>query len=111
MTRTLKRRSSERTALLFLPPYSPELMPTERPWCWMKEYDLSNRVFADEVEIDAACKENRNRLSPNESDPSRVPIGSITPIKWDAYQSSVTINQGSRITVRNNCNETPGQPF
>jgi transposase len=38
--------------LLFLPPYAPELMPMEHVWCWMKEHDLSNRVFADEAAID-----------------------------------------------------------
>jgi len=33
-------------------------MPIERLRCWMKEHDLSNRVFADEAEIDAACKQS-----------------------------------------------------
>jgi len=61
--------------LLFLPPYSPELMPMERLWCWMKEHDLSNRVFTDEADIDAACAESWNRLTPQR-------IRSITAEKW-----------------------------
>lgn len=61
--------------LLFLPPYSPELMPMERLWCWMKEHDLSNRVFADEAEIDAACARSWNRLTPER-------IQSITHERW-----------------------------
>jgi hypothetical protein len=51
-------------SLLFLPPYSPELMPMERLWCWMKEHDLSNRVFVDHADIDAACAESWNKLTP-----------------------------------------------
>lgn len=65
----------ESMSLLFLPPYSPELMPMERLWCWMKEHDLSNRVFADEAAIDAACSESWNRLTPER-------IRSITRTKW-----------------------------
>lgn len=38
--------------LLFLPPYPPELMPMERVWAWMRQHDLSNRVFIDAAEID-----------------------------------------------------------
>lgn len=61
--------------LLYLPPYSPELMPMERLWCWMKEHDLSNRVFADEAEIDAACRGSWNRVTPDR-------IRSITHTEW-----------------------------
>ena len=32
--------------LRFLPPYSPELNPIERVWCFLKEPHLSNRVYA-----------------------------------------------------------------
>ncbi|MEX0775228.1 MAG: IS630 family transposase [Phycisphaeraceae bacterium] len=49
--------------LLFLPPYSPELMPMERVWLWMKEHDLCNRVFEDEEAIDAACRDSGNKLT------------------------------------------------
>jgi hypothetical protein len=34
-------------ALLFLPPYSPELQPAERLWAWMRSHHLSNRVYVD----------------------------------------------------------------
>lgn len=50
--------------LLFLPPYSPELMPMERVWAWMRQHDLSNRVFIDAAEIDRACAESWNKLTP-----------------------------------------------
>ncbi|MFK7788599.1 MAG: IS630 family transposase [Phycisphaeraceae bacterium] len=50
--------------LLFLPPYSPELMPMERVWAWMRQHDLSNRVFVDTDEIDRACAESWNKLTP-----------------------------------------------
>ena len=61
--------------LLPLPPYTPELMPMERLWCWMKEHDLSNRVFADETAIDAACAQSWNRLTPER-------IRTITATEW-----------------------------
>lgn len=48
--------------LLFLPPYAPELMPMERVWQWMRQHDLSNRVFKDEAAIDRACKDSWNKL-------------------------------------------------
>ena len=50
--------------LLFLPPHSPELMPMERVWAWMRQHDLSNRVFVDADEIDRACAESWNKLTP-----------------------------------------------
>ncbi len=61
--------------LRFLPPYSPELMPMERLWCWMKEHNLSNRVFVDEAHIDAACAQSWNRLTPQR-------IQTITHTPW-----------------------------
>ena len=50
--------------LLFLPPYAPELIPMERVWSWMRQHDLSNRVFTDEAHIDRACQESWNNLTP-----------------------------------------------
>jgi transposase len=42
--------------LLFLPPYSPELNPQERPWSWLKQRHLANRTFENvEHIIDACC--------------------------------------------------------
>lgn len=53
----------ENMTLLFLPPYSPELMPMERVWAWMRQHDLSNRVFVDAAEIDRACAASWNKLT------------------------------------------------
>ena len=50
--------------LLFLPPYAPELMPMERIWLWMKQQHLSNRIFKNEAEIDAACGQSWRSLDP-----------------------------------------------
>lgn len=65
----------ETMTLFFLPPYAPELMPMERVWQWMREHDLSNRVFADEAAIDAACKQSWNNLTPQR-------LQSITATSW-----------------------------
>ncbi|MEM1356402.1 MAG: hypothetical protein AAGH88_16145, partial [Planctomycetota bacterium] len=56
---------------LFLPPYAPGRMPMERVWAWMRQHDLSSRVFNDEAEIDAACAESWNRPTPERLKPSR----------------------------------------
>ena len=43
-------------ALLHLPPYSPELNPTENIWEFLRQNDLSNRVYATyEAVVDACC--------------------------------------------------------
>lgn len=65
--------------LLFLPPYAPELMPMERVWQWMREHDLSNRVFADESAIDRACHESWNKLTPDR-------LRSITATAWLTHE-------------------------
>lgn len=65
--------------LLFLPPYSPELMPMERVWLWMREHDLSNRVFEDEHAIDAACRDSWNKLTPER-------LRSITATDWITHE-------------------------
>ena len=65
--------------LLFLPPYSPELMPMERLWLWMKEHELSNRVFEDEADIDRACKKSWNGLD-------RDRIKSVCQEEWVTRQ-------------------------
>jgi len=49
--------------LLLLPPYSPELMPMERVWQWMRQHDLSNRVFKDEAAIGRACHDSWSKLT------------------------------------------------
>lgn len=50
--------------LLFLPPYSPELNPIERIWCYLKERHLSNRIYADYAALLAAGTDAWNRLTP-----------------------------------------------
>lgn len=61
--------------LLFLPPYSPELMPMERVWQWMREHDLSNRIFEDEDAIDGACEDSWNKLTAER-------LKTITKTEW-----------------------------
>jgi len=38
-------------SIMHLPPYSPELNPIEQVWAWLRDNDLSNRVFKDYDEI------------------------------------------------------------
>ncbi|WP_428483117.1 IS630 family transposase [Rhodopila sp.] len=46
----------ENIGLLHLPPYSPELNPVENVWEFLRQNDLSNRVYAtSEAIIDACC--------------------------------------------------------
>lgn len=61
--------------LLFLPPYSPELMPMELVWQWMRQHDLSNRVLNDEAYIDQACSESWNKRTPDR-------LQTITTTEW-----------------------------
>ena len=42
-------------AILFLPPYSPELNPMEQVWQWIKNHFLSNRVFKNYDDIEKSC--------------------------------------------------------
>ena len=65
----------ERMTLLFLPPYSPELNAIERLWAYLKSHYLSNRVYADEAEIDAALREAWNGLTADR-------IMSVTRTEW-----------------------------
>lgn len=73
-------RVPESMTLLFLPPYSPELMPVERVWAWMRQHHLSNRVFADEAEIDAAIADSWNALTPER-------LRSITATAWLTHEN------------------------
>lgn len=66
--------------LLFLPPYSPELMPMERVWQWMRQHDLSNRVFEDETDIDRACRDSWNKLTPER-------LKTITATDWLTHET------------------------
>ena len=69
----------ENMTLLLLPPYSPELMPMERVWAWMRQHDLSNRVFVDEADIDRACCESWNKLTPER-------LKTITATSWITHE-------------------------
>lgn len=77
-SKTLKVPTS--MTLFFLPPYSPELMPMERVWQWIKQHDLSNRVFADEYAIDDACKESWNKLTVDR-------LKTITATHWITHEN------------------------
>ena len=66
--------------LLLLPPYSPELMPMERVWAWMRQHDLSNRVFGDEAAIDAAVAASWNKLTPDR-------LAGITATSWITHEN------------------------
>jgi transposase len=54
----------ENITLLYLPPYSPELNPMERLWWWMKQHNLSNRIYADYEALFGASCEAWNQLDP-----------------------------------------------
>lgn len=46
----------ENLSILFLPPYSPELNPTENIWQYLRQTYLSNRVFETwEAIVEACC--------------------------------------------------------
>lgn len=47
---------------VFLPPYSPELNPIERLWLYLKDNQLSHRVFDGTAEIIDACCDAWNVL-------------------------------------------------
>src|SRR6266496_1098239 len=47
---------------VFLPPYSPELNPIERLWLYLKDNQLSHRVFVGTAEIIDACCDALNTL-------------------------------------------------
>jgi transposase len=38
-------------SIMHLPPYTPELNPIEQVWAWLRENNLSNRVFKDYEDI------------------------------------------------------------
>jgi transposase len=59
------RAVPENITLLPLPPYAPELNPLERLWCWLKEHQLSNRVYADYATLFQAGLDAWNTLTPD----------------------------------------------
>jgi len=63
--------------MLKLPPYSPELNPSERVWQYLKQNELSNRCYESyEAIVDAACLAWNNLLK----QPQR--IRSLTTRTW-----------------------------
>ncbi len=67
----------ENLSILFLPPYSPELNPTENIWQFLRQTYLSNRVFETWEAIVDACCDAWNRLT---AETGR--IKSIATRKW-----------------------------
>ena len=65
--------------LLHLPPYSPELNPTERVWGYMRSHYLSNRVYKDYDELFDHCSSSWNRLDP-------ATLRSITRTDWITHE-------------------------
>ena len=56
-------------SLLHLPPYSPELNPVENVWQYLRQNQLSNRVYDSYEAIVAACCKAWNDLM---ADPDRI---------------------------------------
>jgi hypothetical protein len=63
-----------------LPTYSPELIPVELVWLWLKEHQLSNRVFVDQDGLEQAAIEAWNSI-----DEAR--FRSLCPAPWLTRQS------------------------
>ena len=64
-------------SLLTLPPYSPELNPTENVWQFLRQNYLANRVFENyDAILDACCHAWRKFIA----DPDK--IASITQRPW-----------------------------
>ena len=72
-----KLRVPDNISLLPLPPYSPELNPVENVWQYLRQNQLSNRVFDDYDAIVDACCTAWNALI---GDPAR--ITSIVSRDW-----------------------------
>lgn len=65
--------------LLHLPPYAPELNPTERVWGYLRSHYLSNRLYKDYDELFDHCTTSWNRL-----DEER--LRSITHTHWITHE-------------------------
>jgi hypothetical protein len=72
-----KLRVPENISLLPLPPYSPELNPTENVWQYLRQNQLANRIFETYDDIVDACCDAWNKLI---ADPER--ITSIATRTW-----------------------------
>lgn len=72
-----KLRVPENLSLLTLPPYSPQLNPVESVWQFLRQNQLSNRVFEPSRAIVDACCDAWNALI---AEPGR--ITSIATRDW-----------------------------
>ena len=63
--------------LLALPPYSPELNPTEHLWEWLRENAIGNQAFEDLDAVEACLTHGLQRLA---NHPETVK--SITGFEW-----------------------------
>jgi transposase len=52
---TLKLKCPHNISIVPLPPVSPELNPVEQVWKWLRDRELSNRVFETYEDIVTAC--------------------------------------------------------
>jgi DDE superfamily endonuclease len=75
--RAKRLRVPENLTLVRLPPYSPELNPMENVWEYLRENQLSLRVWSDQAAIIDSCCDTWNA-------PMRLPerIRSITTRTW-----------------------------
>ena len=70
-------------SLVFLPPYSPELNVIERVWLYLKERDLSLRLWPDYDDIlDAVCDAWNKLIDEPERIKSLTGSDWLLPIKW-----------------------------
>jgi transposase len=77
-----KLRVPDNISLMHLPPYSPELNPVENVWQFLRQNQLSNRVFDGYDAIVDACCHAWNALI---DDPDR--ITSIATRDWAQVSS------------------------
>jgi transposase len=70
-------------SLLFLPPYSPEINPAENVWQYLRQNQLSNRVYETYDDIVEACCDAWNKLT---TEPGR--IKSIATRDWASQVTS-----------------------
>jgi transposase len=73
---------SDKISFFPLPPYSPELNPTERVWEKLRENDLANRCFKNHDKISTACCDAWN----NFVDVPKAVLNLFSR-KWEAFDS------------------------
>jgi transposase len=66
--------------LLHLPPYSPELNPTERLWAYLKSHYLSNRIYKNYPHLFEAASQAWNLLTLQQ-------IKSICKTEWIMHEN------------------------